>query len=63
MREDIKAAVLTILSTLPEEAEFRFYWKDGAQHMSFKVGEEPAQVARLNRAPNGTGVVVPASMH
>ncbi len=44
MREDIKAAVLTILSTLPEEAEFRFYWKDGAQHMSFKVGDEPARL-------------------
>lgn len=63
MREDLKAAVLMILSTLPEGAEFRFFWKDGSQHMSFKVGDEPAQVARLSRAPNGVGVVVPAALH
>lgn len=63
MREDIKTAVLTLLGTLPVDAEFRFYWKDGAQHMSYKFGNEPEQVARLNRAPDGSGVVVPATKH
>lgn len=63
MTPEIRNAIMTILGTLPEGMEMRFFWKDGCQHLSMKLDGEPEQLARLNRAPSGIGVVVPATTH
>jgi hypothetical protein len=55
MTPEIAAAIKTILSTLPEGGELRFYWEDGAQHLCMKLPGEPDQIARLNRAPSLIG--------
>lgn len=60
---EVSSAIKTILSTLPQGAELRFYWQDGFQHFSIKLPGQPVEVARLNRATNGPGVIVPASLH
>lgn len=62
MQDDVRNAMLTLLSTLPVEAEIRFYWQDGSQHMSLRMPGEQEQVARLSRAPSGAGVVVPVTL-
>lgn len=36
-QQKIQDAIKTILGTLPVGAEFRFYWHDGAQHLSRKL--------------------------
>ena len=62
MQDDVRKAILTVLSTLPVDAEIRFFWKDGSQHLSMKLPGESEQIARLSRATNGVGVVVPATV-
>jgi len=63
MTSDVANAIKTILATLPEGAEMRFYWQDGAQHLCMRLPGQPEQVARLNRAADGSGVIVPAQVH
>jgi hypothetical protein len=62
MQVDVRQAILLVLSTLPVDAEMRFFWQDGSQHMSMKLPGESEHVARLSRASNGVGVVVPTTM-
>ncbi len=63
MNSKINDAMMMILSTLPVGAEIRFFWQDGCSHLSMKLLGEPEQLARLNRAADGVGVVVPAAIH
>lgn len=63
MNQQINDAIMKILGTLPVGAEMRFFWQDGCQHLSMKLEGTSEQIARLNRAPDGTGVVVPATTH
>ncbi len=58
-KEEIRQALLMVLSTLPVGAEFRFFWRDGVQHMAMKFGSEPEQLMSLNRRPDGTGITTP----
>lgn len=62
MTPEIATAIRT-LATLPEVAELRFYWQDGAQHLYMRLPGQPEQVARLNRAVDGSGVIVRAQLH
>lgn len=57
--EEIRQAIMTVLGTLPEGSEFRFFWRDGKQHMSMKFVGEPEQTMCLNRRPDGVGVPTP----
>ncbi len=61
--DEIRAAILTVLGTLPAGSEFRFFWKDDKQHMSMKHGQEPEQVLYLNRRHDGVGIPTPAVQH
>lgn len=63
MTPEVADAIKTILSTLPEGAELRFYWKDGAQHLCMRLPGQPDQVAKLNRVADGSGVIVPNRVH
>lgn len=63
MTPEIASAIKTILGTLPEGAELRFYWQDGVQHLHMKLPGQDDQVAKLNRVNDGTGVIVPAQLH
>jgi hypothetical protein len=63
MRPEIATAIKTILATLPEGADLRFYWQDGAQHLHMSLPGQPDQVVKLNRAANCSGVIVPAQQH
>lgn len=63
MDRDIREAIMTILGTLPVEMEIRFYWYDGAQHVSMTYSDGSVDTARLNRSQDGIGVVVPAAVH
>jgi len=55
MAPEVANAIKTILSTLPEGAEMRFYWQDGAQHLCMRLPGQPDQVAKLNRVADGSG--------
>lgn len=63
MTPEIASAIKTILATLPEGAELRFFWQDGAQHLHMRLPGEADQVAKLNRIADGSGVIVPAQLH
>ncbi|MDN4571922.1 hypothetical protein DBB29_25005 [Pandoraea cepalis] len=63
MDRDISDAIMTILGTLPVDMEIRFYWHDGAQHVSMTYSDGSVDIGRLNRSPDGIGVVVPAAVH
>lgn len=63
MTPEIAAAFKTILATLPQGAELRFYWHDGAQHLLMRLPGQADQIARLNRVADGSGVIVPAQLH
>ncbi|MYM92486.1 hypothetical protein [Duganella vulcania] len=60
---EVAAAIRTVLGTLPVGAEIRFYWHDGAQHYCVSLPGQPDQVGRLKRNGDGTGVIVPATLH
>jgi hypothetical protein len=59
----ISDAIMTIIGTLPIDAEMRFYWQDGCSHLSLTMPGRPEQIARLNRSSDGTGVLVPSMTH
>lgn len=63
MTPEIVAAIKTILATLPEGAELRFYWQDGAQHLHMRLPGQADQVAKLNGVADGSSVIVPAQLH
>ena len=63
MSSELAGAIKTILGTLQPGAELRFYWHDGAQHLRISSPGQPDQVARLNSAAEGIGVVLPVSVH
>jgi hypothetical protein len=63
LTQKINEAILTILGTLPTNAEIHFFWQEGCPHMSMKLPGEKEQIARLNRQTDGTGIVVPAKTH
>ncbi len=63
MQQKIQDAIKTLLGTLPVGAELRFYWHDGAQHLSTKLPGAEEQIARLNRIQDGLGVIVPGTTH
>ena len=63
MTPEITFAIKTILATLPEGAELRFFWQDGAQHLHMRTPGHADQVAKLNRVADGSGVIVPTQLH
>lgn len=63
MKSEIAAAIKTILATLPDGAELRFYWEDGVQHFRMQLPGQVDQVAKLNRVADGSGVIVPGQLH
>lgn len=63
MTPEIAAAIKTILATLPDGAELRFFWHDGAQHLHMQMPGQPDQVAKLHRIADGSGVIGPAQLH
>lgn len=56
---ELRDALMTVLGSLPAGAEFRFFWRDGQQHMTIKLGSEPEQTLCLNRRPDDVGVPTP----
>lgn len=63
MTPEIASAIKTILATLPNGAELRFYWQDGTQHLHMRLPGQVDQVAKLNRACDWSGIIVPAQLH
>lgn len=58
-QKEIREALMMVLSTLPVGAEFRFFWRDGVQHMAMKFGAEPERLMSLNRRADGIGIPTP----
>lgn len=61
--EEIRAAIMTVLGTLPLDCEMRFWWQDGRQHMSMQYAGQSAQVLFLNRLADGVGIPTPVVQH
>ena len=61
LSSEIGQAMMTLLSTLPIDAEVRFFWCDGIPHMKLKYADGTEELARLNRMPGGFGAIIPVN--
>lgn len=58
MTPEIASPIKTILGTLPDGAELRFYWQDGAQHLHMRLPGQQGDT-QPNRVPDRAGLTNP----